>query len=681
MALRREHVAEAERAQHNAAHDGKEHVRVVAGPGTGKSATIEERVCWLLGSGVRPERIVAVSFTRASALDLGERIAGARLKHGAADGAPVYVSTLHALALRTLRAAGALDMYPTDPTVLGTWELQNIFEAEFGKATGITGITRPEQIRRDHEAFWQTGAFDPPNLIPPDPPITEDERVSFNRFHRPRTELYACVLPGEVVARCVERMDAGLLDPVELLGIDHLIVDEFQDLNPMDLRFVHGMADRGVRLFVAGDDDQSLYAFRYASPEGIEEFPAARPGCGNHTLNHCFRCAPAVLDSAQTLIRNFAADGRIEKNLVSLWAEADPAVQGALGCWSFTSGTAEARAIANSCEALISAGINPGEIMILVASKKTPAREVQAALDEAEVPYSPVKDDDVTDTEAGRAGYALLSLVVNPLNYVAHRTLVGVRSGVGVTTCNDIAAAVIANHRNYRDLFYEPVPAELLKPKAVAAVEATAAVCAELRDWRAEEPLEDRIDDLCRLVDSIRGQDGASDELRSCLAELPGEMTLEEAHLYLAADKDDDRRAILRLLAVRLGLPEPDTSLVPDRVQVMTMHGAKGLSAQVVFIPGLEDESLPGEKRRPFPGQVLEAARMLYVSITRARVACALSFATTRFVNGTLTRRTPSRFATAVGKTFERRHDAISPATAAEIAAQVEMMTARRQAA
>jgi DNA helicase II / ATP-dependent DNA helicase PcrA len=350
MPLRREEVEQAVAAQHAAAHDEGDHVRVVAGPGTGKSATIEERVCWLLENGVAAEGIVAISFTRLAARDLAARIDLARTKRGCTDGT-IAASTLHSLALRALRRANVLSMYPSDPVVLQPWETRNAFEAEFGEATGIGGIRRREEIRRHWEAFWSTGEFEPPNVIPPDPPISDQERESFNRFHRPRTHLYSCVLPGELVERCVEYIDAGTLDPAELLGITHLIIDEFQDLNPMDLRFVHGVAERGVQLFAAGDDDQSLYSFRYATPKGIEEFPDKRPGCGDHTLQHCFRCAPAVLDAAQTLIRSYGAERRIEKNLLSLWATAEPPVRGGLGCWQFASGAAEAAAIAVSCPA------------------------------------------------------------------------------------------------------------------------------------------------------------------------------------------------------------------------------------------------------------------------------------------------------------------------------------------
>src|SRR5881396_3272545 len=111
MPLRPEQVQLAVAAQEGAAHDTSDHVRVVAGPGTGKSATIEERVCWLLENGVEASGIVAVSFTRLAARDLAARIDRARVKRGCGDG-EIAASTLHSLALRALRRANVLSMYP-----------------------------------------------------------------------------------------------------------------------------------------------------------------------------------------------------------------------------------------------------------------------------------------------------------------------------------------------------------------------------------------------------------------------------------------------------------------------------------------------------------------------------------------------------------------------------------------
>jgi DNA helicase-2/ATP-dependent DNA helicase PcrA len=108
-------------------------------------------------------------------------------------------------------------------------------------------------------------------------------------------------------------MATGLIDPVNLLRIQHLIVDEFQDLNPCDLEFVDRIAASDVTLFVAGDDDQSIYSFRFASPPGIQSFTARYPGAGDHKLGDCFRCMVDVLKAAEALIAAYPDPRRIPK--------------------------------------------------------------------------------------------------------------------------------------------------------------------------------------------------------------------------------------------------------------------------------------------------------------------------------------------------------------------------------
>jgi superfamily I DNA/RNA helicase len=190
--LARLDVAAAENEQHAAAHDGARQVRLIAGPGTGKSATIEERVRWLLQSGIAPGSLFVVSFTRASSAELRERIRAYCTRRGAAGGDQVSVTTLHSLALRVLRRAGLLAAYPAGPMVLDDWELRHVFELEHSTDSVVTP-TRSGEIRREHEAFWSTGQWNPANFIPPDPPITTGERQQFRTFHRPRTQTYAKV--------------------------------------------------------------------------------------------------------------------------------------------------------------------------------------------------------------------------------------------------------------------------------------------------------------------------------------------------------------------------------------------------------------------------------------------------------------------------------------------------------
>jgi DNA helicase-2/ATP-dependent DNA helicase PcrA len=651
MPIRPEQIAEAVAVQHAAAADEAHAVRVVAGPGTGKSFTIEDRVSWLLDRGVEGERIAVVSFTRAASRDLRTRIEQTCAAAGY-EGSRVRVTTLHALALRALRAAGALAAYPVDPSVLDSWEQENLFDAEFGYEGGIPSIPRRREIRIDHETFWSTGQYGQrPAQDEPDPPISDAERGRFRGFHGPRTQLYACVLPGEVVQRCVDRIEAGLLEPVELLGIEHLIVDEFQDLNPMDLRFVYALEEQGASLFAAGDDDQSLYSFRYASPAGIQQFTARFGTVGDHVLQHCFRCTPEVLNAAETLVSAFAAPSRIPKTYVSLYQDSDPPIDGGFGRWRFADARDEAQAIAQSCRRLINAGLRPREIMILLSNARSLTWQLRDALDELNVPFEPPRVSPFKDGQLGRAVLTVLRIASQPDDYVALRTLLTLLQGVGVGTAARVANTAIAEDLNYRDLFYAPLPEGLFRGTAENALRRGRDICAELLEWTQEDTLDFRADDLDLILEMIFRQEPDGD-WRTETDVLPEGTLLQEVAAFLAMDRDDERWDVLRGIYERVGEEIEREGVLPERVRMMTMHGAKGLSATIVFIPGLEEQILPGPRRARYPGQVLEAARMLYVAITRARVGCVVSYATSRFINGQVAVHAPSRYATSLGGAF-----------------------------
>ena len=206
-------------------------VRLVAGPGSGKSRVIRDRVIWLVDRGIEPKSIAVVSFTRASAADLECTVINAWAASGREILCPVHVSTLHALALRILRAAGQLEAYPVLPRVLDEWEMENIFDRELEFVIKQNSSVRRREIRLDHEAFWSTGTWLPPGLPTPVPPITKTERSAFDSYYRSRSSLYCYLIPSDITRRCLEYLksmpvEVGL--PVQLL---HLIVDEYQDLN------------------------------------------------------------------------------------------------------------------------------------------------------------------------------------------------------------------------------------------------------------------------------------------------------------------------------------------------------------------------------------------------------------------------------------------------------------------
>lgn len=651
--------------QEGAARDRAPQVRLIAGPGTGKSSSIEDRVLWLIRDcGVQGRAVFAISFTRAASRDLRGRIDEYCTLAGV-DSTSVNVSTVHSLALRLLRRAGLLARFPAGPSVLDEWEVDNIFNAEFADASGLTP-TRCDEIRRHHEAMWSTGVWDPPNYVPPVPPIGAEEIRRFTRFHGPTTETYACVLPGELVLQCVDAIDAGLLDPTGLLELENLIVDEYQDLNPYDQRFVEALTSRGVTTFVAGDDDQSVYSFRFASPAGIQSYHTDHPASVSHELDQCFRCTPEVVASASALISHYSPPGRVPKALTSLYERSVPPNRGIVHAWQHSSDLQEARAIAESCRALLDLGIAPRQILILLSNSRLQATQLENALAAASIPHEMPTAQRFIDQDAGRALLGFIRMACDREDYIAHRTILGLIPGVGRRTCRQIAEHAVEESRNYLDLFYGLTPLVTLSTRQRAAVETVATLVADTVGWTADDELSMRIDALVQLVTELLNPD-AGQAARDVLEELPTEINLGELRDFFWADKDEAQARILFKVHQRAGHPLEETAVLPARVRVMSMHGAKGLSAQVVMIPGLEEQVLPGDKRRPYPGLVLEAARLLYVSITRARAACVMTYATHRLVYGRRVRHAPSQYLGHVGRTFRYRATGLQAAESSQI--------------
>lgn len=645
--------------QQRAAHEPGAPVLLVAGPGSGKSATIEERVTHLVAHGVAPEEIFVISFTNASARDLGDRVQQALINAGIA-GADPSVSTLHSLALRSLRRGKLIQTYPADPQVLDRWEIRRLIDEEYVALNG-GGLKRTKQIREFHEALISTGIPNPPHYVPPINPVTAAEASAFEAFVWRRRQIYACVLPGEIVREAVSHTAAGLLDPVSLLTVTHLIVDEFQDLNPVDIQFIDDLIAGGAIAFVCGDDDQSIYSFRHGSPEGMQDFPKTCGNCASHTLEDCFHCTPAVLDTAQALISAYAMPQRLPKVHRSLYVGADhwlPALS--------IAGASEATALATSCAELISAGMPPEEIMILLSNQAIQAPKLYDALDAAGVPYRRAREDSVLDTDGGRLCLAALRVICNTDDYVAQRVLLGLQPGVGTKTCAEIADRALAGSVVTTDLFAAQLPGGAFTTRQANALTPVAGLISTLATFSDSDPLSQAGAAIETVLVGYAGP-MMSQTWTAITSAVPVEITLRELRDYVWSDNDEQQGRILANVYQRVGQPQPASTVLPSRVRIMSMHGAKGLSAGVVFIPGLEEELLPGPFAARSGGGVYEAARLLYVALTRAKAACVVSYAIRRGVQGRTVSHHPSAFAAHLAGAFGARTTGLTSPEATDI--------------
>jgi len=627
-------AAQAELRQWQAAQDAAPQVRLIAGPGTGKSATIERRVAHVLNMGINPQHVYVISFTRATCAELAARIAAFCVTQPCAEIAgDVRISTMHSLALRILRSAAVLTtLYPSDPFVLDDWERENVYDVELGNALG-SSRARAGQVRLAHDAQWHT--LNPEAIA--QAAITAAERAGFNAFHTTRRNLYSCVLPGEVIYECVTRIRQGAIQPNQLPQIAHLIVDEYQDLNACDQEFVRLLVGHGATLFVAGDDDQSIYAFRHANPSGIVQFAVTYPAAAAHTLTDCFRCTPAVLTPATDMIA--LNPNRLPKQLQSLYAASAPPVRGSLQVWSFPTAQEEAVAIAQSCQRLIAAGMagQEDQILILISNRRLQLDPITQELANLGLPFDPPGGQAVRDEDSIRAAYSILRIVrdqvANEPDYVAHRAVLAQLHGVGANTGRAVGDLCVANNQNFRELFYLPAIPHWLNARPATAVGRVRAIVQQFAGWILQDTIGARAGDIAQVLSGIVFAGAAQagtyvGSWNAFAAALPPDMTLEEVLQFLAADDEAEQRQVLETVNTRLGVEDGHGEAQPRRIRILTMHGAKGLSGKVVFIPSAEQGIMPSLRAIHAVGLLNEQRRLFYVSITRAKAACVVSHAT-----------------------------------------------------
>jgi DNA helicase-2/ATP-dependent DNA helicase PcrA len=591
---------------------------------------------------------------------------------------------MHSLALKILRRANLLSSYPSTPIMLDNWEQTNVYDREFAGSLGCTP-SRAAEIRLAHDAQWQT--LNPQHMNQAQ--ITSAEVQGFNAFHSARTNLYCCVLPGEVIYKCVEALQQGALQANQLPTIEHLIVDEFQDLNACDQEFVRLLSANNAVLFVAGDDDQSIYSFRHANPHGIVQFQSIYPSSVMHVLTDCFRCTPAILGPASQLITY--NQNRVPKNLTALYGAASPPVQGQMMVWSFQTAQEEARAVAQSCQELINAGMagREDEILILISNRRVQLDILAQELGNLGLPYEPPRGATLTNEyEAIRAVYALLRIArdnsTGEEDYPAHRDVLGVLSGVGHATAKAIADACITNNQNFRELFYLSQCPSWLSGRCPAAVQRVMTVVQSVSSWDMDDTLASRSTDITTVLSSQIFTTGrnATNILAvwtSLVGALPVQMTLDELLQFLSSDSESDQQAILDLVNQRIGATQTSANgPAQKRIKILTMHGAKGLNGKVVFIPSAEQGIMPNFRALQATGLLIEQRRLFYVSVTRAMACCIASHASQHsgaqamaLTQRSVARLTRSQFLNEMSIPSMTRTSGLSQAEAAAIVADV----------
>ena len=283
----------------NIAATNKSPLRVMAGPGTGKSFAMKRRVARLLQTGQDPNRVLAVTFTRNAAASLVDDLHTLRVENCE----NVRASTLHAFCFGLLSQQEVFDYIKRVPRPVMTFAKSGVLQFEGGVmlddlvSGGAFGPKRDCTRRiRAFEAAWARLQSEKPGW-PTDPIDRQFQAalISWLRFHR-------AMIIGELVPEALRFLRNNPTASARST-FDHVIVDEYQDLNKAEQSLIDLLAGDGATAIV-GDVDQSIYRFRHANPEGIEAFQQHHPTTHDETLDECWRCPTRVVSIADHLIRH-----------------------------------------------------------------------------------------------------------------------------------------------------------------------------------------------------------------------------------------------------------------------------------------------------------------------------------------------------------------------------------------
>jgi superfamily I DNA/RNA helicase len=539
-----------------------------------------------LEEGVPGKRILLISFTRVAAADLRDKVA--RLEVAGAE--DVRATTLHGYCFGLLQREDILVVTGRTPRILLDHEADLLLRDIGGDFGDI------RQRRRLLEAFvagWARGLADHPGLAP-----TGDERDFENVVMRWLRE-HSAMLIGEVVPEAFRYLSMNPTSEA-LSAIDHVIVDEYQDLNLIEQRLLEILAE-GHALCIAGDDDQSIYSVRYANPEGILAF-LDRHDVEPHHIDECGRCPSDVLSMANSLIAQ--APGRNKPDLKPFGS---PEV-GDVALVQWPSLDAEIDGITAAIADEVGSGRrDPGEILVLTNWRKT-GESIRVRLRDVEIAARSFFTEEELSTDKAREAIALLRLIVNPTDAPAMRVILGLGDQAGRT---DAYQRLTRKSREMSESQYQILErlhaGDHLGVSVPALVERFGRAVARSDDLRLVEP--------SVVVDELfpEGEEETQD-LRDVAVEALGE----------SQDAADLLRAMIE------SITQDDVPQTPNFVRIMSLHKSKGLTSKSVYVVGAVDGVLPtirSSEEEVVEECVREGRRLFYVGITRAAERLVISSA------------------------------------------------------
>ena len=591
--------------QHAAATHGEGPLLIVAGAGSGKTRTLVYRVAHLVDRGVRPERILLLTFTRRAAhemLSRAERLIGSASRN-------VQGGTFHATAHRLLRRFGPFAGLPKDFSIMDqgdSADLMQISRAALGFGAGAKRFPKKETLHHVYSRHVNT------SIAMED--IVRDEYPRFIEYIPDFTRLYADYTLRKQERNLVDYDDLLLLWAMlleaspdlagDIAGLyDHILVDEYQDTNALQARILRGMARAHSNVTVVGDDAQSIYSFRGATIRNILDFPVQFPGTTVVTLDRNYRSTPQILDTSNTLIA--PAGERFAK---TLWTERSPAERPTLV--TARDEPQQTRYVVDRILELHEEGIALRNIAVLFRAGYMSA-DLEIELANRKIPFEKWGGLKFLEAAHVKDVLAFLRVLENPRDEVSWYRLLLLLPGVGDATARAAMDALAAAAWDSA-AFGAYVP----PPRARAA---HASLVALLNGLRAAPQLDEA--KVAREIGHVRTM---YDAILRDRFDRPEPRLADLDQLQTIAAGFPDRTTFLSALALEPPTATQDFAAVSsdsedDTLVLSTVHSAKGKEWDAVFVISAVDGLFPSARSLGSDEESEEERRLMYVAMTRAR--------------------------------------------------------------
>lgn len=601
---------------------------VLAGAGTGKTRVLTTRIAHILAQGkVHPGQILAVTFTNRAAREMQQRVG--QLVGSAVEGLR-FLGTFHAISAKMLRRHAERIGLRQDFTIIDTDDQLRLIK-QLLEAEKIDEKKHPARALAGMIDRWKNKGLTPDK-------ISADMVLDFADGRAP--ELYAAYQARMATLNAADFGDL-LLHAITLLDqhddvrgqyrqmLRYLMVDEYQDTNVAQYMWLRHLCPEQPNLACVGDDDQSIYGWRGAEVGNILRFERDFPGAKIIRLEQNYRSKGRILKAASGLI-----DQNRERLGKTLWTNDDDGEPIRLS--SHWDSTEEARAIAGGIEELQRDGHHLSQIAVLVRASSQ-MREIEERFINQAISYRVIGGPRFYERKEIRDALAYFRLVAQPRDDLAFERIVNSpKRGIGASSLQKLTQYARAGSLSLLEATMSIIGTDELGAKPRHAL---AGFVDQIARWRREMEQMGHVD-LAGVILDESGYTGMLQAERT--AEAHGRLeNLKE--LLRAMEEFENLQGFLEHVSLVMENENDDD---PDKVVIMTMHGAKGLEFDTVFLPGWEEGLFPSQRTLDELGNrgLEEERRLAYVGLTRARKRAIISTTSNRRTWGQWQPAIPSRF-------------------------------------